>query len=105
MKMLPIQSTIEKAATEGLRDGGRQLMREAKNLAPEDDSDLKDSFRVTVADGEVTVAATAPHAWLQHERLDWNHPNGGQAKFLETAADSVSVEEAVAARVRAALGG
>ena len=25
------------------------------------------------------------YAWVQHEHVEFNHPNGGEAKFLETA--------------------
>jgi hypothetical protein len=29
------------------------------------------------------VRYTAPHAWLQHERREYHHKNGEQAKYLQ----------------------
>jgi hypothetical protein len=33
---------------------------------------------------EAAVGFTAPHAFVQHEHTEFNHPKGGQAKFLES---------------------
>lgn len=32
---------------------------------------------------EATVSFNTPYAARQHEELEWNHPVGGQAKYLE----------------------
>lgn len=105
MKMHPIHEVIEGAAIKGLRAGGRDVLKEARDRAPEDGGGLKKSGRVVQDDLEVHVKFTAPHAWLQHERLDYQHPNGGQAKYLETAALDTDIAAPVAKAVRAALGG
>jgi hypothetical protein len=49
------------------------------------------------------VVFRAPHAWIQHERLDYQHPDGGQAKYLETPASDKAVVDKLADGVRARL--
>ena len=55
---------------------------------PVEEGELRDSGFVgdveQQGDGfEIAFGFTADHATIQHERLDYNHPNGGQAKFVE----------------------
>lgn len=105
MRMLtPILSIVEKAAQEGLREAGRATLKRSNELAPKDDLDLVKSGRVVVDDLVVQVSYTAVHARFQHENLDFEHAEGGQAKFLELAADEVDIGRIVAEKVRGALG-
>lgn len=101
----PILSALEKAAQDGMRNGGREMLRRARDLAPVDDGDLRRSGKVVVDDMSMSVRFTAPHAVFQHEHLDWEHDGGGGAKFLEIASDEVDLSEFVAAAVEEALGG
>ncbi|MBM3717146.1 MAG: HK97 gp10 family phage protein [Actinobacteria bacterium] len=101
----PIQSVLEAAAAAGLRTGARGVLAEARDRAPVDDGDLRKSGRVVMDDLDATVKFTAPHAAIVHEKTELNHPNGGQAKFLETAALEYSLAEVVAEAVKARLGG
>ncbi|AVL96930.1 MULTISPECIES: HK97 gp10 family phage protein [unclassified Microbacterium] len=101
----PILSALEKAAQDGMRKGGREMLRRARELAPEDDGDLRRSGKVVVDDMSMSVRFTAPHAVFQHEHLDWEHDGGGGAKFLEIASDEIDLSEFVAAAVEEALGG
>ena len=39
----------------------------------------------TFADPHAEVAFTAVYAAAQHENIDWNHPQGGFAKYLQRA--------------------
>lgn len=59
----------------------------------------------TVGDGfsQVKVGYKAPHAVPVHERLDMNHPNGGQAKFLEQPmrTEASKMAEIIRSRLRA----
>lgn len=102
---VPIKSAVEQAAVKGMRAGARAVLKRSNELAPKDDEDLARNGRVRVDDLTVQVSYDSPYAVLQHERLDYEHAGGGQAKFLETAAREVSIEAAVAAEVRRALGG
>jgi hypothetical protein len=40
-------------------------------------------------DGSITaeVGFTAPYAFNQHEHLEYNHPEGGQAKYLQSVVE------------------
>lgn len=42
----------------------------------------------------VSVVYTAPYARIQHEDMTFNHPNGGQAKYLEQPARQLQAEMA-----------
>ena len=96
-------TAIEKAAHDALVDTAKEVLRTAKTLVPVDDGDLKRSGKVEAQWKEVAVVFRAPHAWLQHERLDFEHPNGGQAKYLEAAVEQVGVEAKIVGAVRARL--
>lgn len=100
----PILSAVEKAAQDGMRKGGRELLKRSRELAPRDDGDLIRSGKVVVDDLSMSVRYTAQHAVFQHERLDYGHDDGGP-KFLELASDEVDISEYVADAVREALGG
>ena len=95
---------IEKAAREALRDTAKEVLARAKENVPVDDGGLRRSGKIRVDDLSVMVRFTAPHAWLQHERLDYKHDDGG-AKYLERAVDEVGVENAIIAGVQARLRG
>lgn len=53
---------------------------------------------------EAVVSFTVPHAAVQHERLDYIHPKGGRAKYLEANLQEMAGRYkrviAAAARVR-----
>ena len=93
---------IEKAAREALRDTAEEVLKRAKEKVPVDDGDLRRSGRVTMDDVTVRVSFRAPHAWLQHERLDYKHDDGGP-KYLERAVDELGVEADVISGVAARL--
>ncbi len=101
----PLLGPIEKAAQDGLKVGAKAMLARARELAPRDDDDLVKSGGVRVDDLTAQVSFTAFHARFQHENLDYEHPHGGQAKFLEAAAAQVAVEEYVAQHIAEALGG
>ena len=101
----------EKAGLKALRTGGESILTEAMDETPVDTGTLRRSGTVTVGkrpDGvQVYAAAEAgtdmakafpseigkekavyisfstPYARRQHEELDYNHPRGGKAKYLE----------------------
>lgn len=106
MKMhMPVLSTIEAAAVEAMKGTAREVMAEARLRAPVEDGDLKRRSRIAVDDLEVRIVFSSPYAWIQHERLDFDHPNGGEAKFLENAIDALDVGDMVAGKVQAVLRG
>lgn len=94
---------IERAARDAIQATAKKVLRVSKALVPVDRGDLRKSGRVRVDGTTVTVSYSAPHAFLQHERLDYKHPGGGQAKYLESAVDQVGAEATIIAGVRARL--
>lgn len=100
----PILSTIEKAAQNGLREAARAVLKRARDLSPTDTGDSDKSGFTRVDDLTMQVGFTSPVSRFQHENLDYQHPGGGQAKFLEAAVDEVDVAGIMAARVRKETG-
>jgi hypothetical protein len=98
-----ILTEIEKAAREALRDAAKAVLKRAKELAPKDEGDLRRAGRVSVNDVDIRVVFRAPHAWLQHERLDYKHPAGGGPKYLERAVDELGVEADILSGIKARL--
>lgn len=72
---------------------GNVIMTEAKRRTPADTGTLRGSGYVEnpVMSGNTAKTtlgfggAAKAYAVVQHERLDFKHPNGGEAKFLENA--------------------
>lgn len=101
-----------------LHEGAERILDASQPLVPVEEGILKASGRVeqdgitTVVtygrddDGDGTHAPSNQYVIPVHENLEANHPNGGQAKFLEDAASTAALDamEAVAMSLRAALG-
>ena len=101
----------EEAGLKAMRTGAEVILTEAIDEAPIDTGTLRRSGTVTVGklpDGErvfeaagagnemkdafpgksgkekaVYISFNTPYARRQHEELDYNHPRGGKAKYLE----------------------
>lgn len=101
----PILSTVEKAAQDGLRAAGREVLQRARELSPTLTGESDKSGFVAIDDLTVQVGFKSKVSRLQHENLDYQHPQGGQAKFLETAVDEIDIGATIAAHVRKALDG
>jgi hypothetical protein len=97
---------MKEVSIEGLEEVGLDLLGKAVRQAPVDTGDLRGSGSVSfggnviaqgtkeggvVATGkagrsakpEVTVGFSVPYAHRQHEDLEYHHPRGGKAKYLE----------------------
>ena len=102
----------EEAGLKALRTGAEAILTEAIDEAPVDTGTLRRSGTVTVGklpDGArvyeaaesgnemkdafpdpvgkektVYISFNTPYARRQHEELDYEHPRGGKAKYLET---------------------
>ena len=100
---LPLLTTVEKAAQDGLREGGRALLKRARELSPTLTGESDKSGFVRVDDLTLQVGFSSLVSLLNHENLDWHHPDGGQAKFLEAALQEVDVIDYVYANIVKAL--
>ncbi len=90
--MARLSSTVqqyEAAIQAGLREWAETVEARSNENAPKDTEELVDSSGIAVDDFTGQVFYTADHARIVHEDLDAEHPKGGDAKFLERAADEV----------------
>lgn len=77
---------IEDAVRDGLVEIGTDLAGRSAEEAPVDKGDLRGNATVDVSQAQkmiVRVGYSLPYALRQHEELNYNHPRGGKAKFLE----------------------
>ena len=86
--------TVETVPTQILLEEAPRIEETAKIRTPEKTGKLKESVKVRVSRDKrkpgLYAQASArnrgyDYALIQHENLSYNHPNGGQAKFLESA--------------------
>ncbi len=89
----------EPAIKAGLKEWAETVEENSNARAPRDDGDLVASSGTHVDDLTGQVYYTAEYAHYQHEDLDLDHPNGGEAKFLERAADEVDGTEILAKHI------
>ena len=74
------------AATEGLALAAEHLLGKARAIVPLETGQLSRSGRAEVDRAGLLAAVSfdTVYAVRQHEELTWRHPNGRQAKYLET---------------------
>ena len=107
MKMyLPLLSAIESAAQSALAEVADATLERSNALIPEDTGETKQTGFSRTDDLTAQVGYTSFIARLQHENLENEHPTGGQAKFLEIAANEMRplVGPTIAAHLRGKLG-
>lgn len=76
------EGTLRASATIAVEVNGTRFQGRAGKAA------AISAARAAVAEGRtldlsVEVSFNTPYAAVQHERLDFNHPKGGEAKYLE----------------------
>lgn len=77
---------MKQRADGAMHENALDLMGRSAAIAPIEYGELRASADVRrIADGvyEVGFYGQGIKALVQHERLDFNHPKGGQAKYLE----------------------
>ena len=91
-----IVDQVNAAALDGMTEATEVLLAQAVDQTPWVEHLLRNSG---VAEAEATpegvagvVSFNTPYARRQHEELDWNHPNGGNAKYLERPANAFGDE-------------
>lgn len=79
---------IRRAVVDAVTRIGEDALGEATRRAPIEEGTLRGSGDLDVEEGRASVTATVSfntvYAARQHEELDWRHPRGGQAKYLES---------------------
>lgn len=80
---------IAEVVDKALLEIGADLQNKSVNRAPVDTGRLRRSFMVDdseLARHKITAGYSPEvdsYSLVQHERLDFNHPKGGEAKYLE----------------------
>ena len=90
----------------GLRLAAEAVLAESNSRAPVRDGALRASGSTAVSGDEAAIGYSIIYAARQHEEIGWNHPNGGQAKYLETAvtAKAGEVGQIIANAVKRGMG-
>lgn len=105
---------LEVAARRGMLEAGQKILELSNEHAPTEPDPRHGQHltetgfvRADIIDGEdvVIVGYEAFWAGWQEVHEDWNHPHGGEAKFLELAVGASEAEflATVAEHVRAAM--
>lgn len=81
------KALARQAAKQALQICAADLQGKSAMQAPIDTGDLRANCFVSPVQVEnteiyVEVGYDLPYAMVQHERLDFNHPKGGKAKYL-----------------------
>lgn len=97
---------ITAAAEAGVFEGAEVLLDQSVEITPVQDTILRVSGKATQDGPRSAVSFNTPYAVRQHEELSYNHPNGGEAKYLEKPANSFmpTLEAIVAAAIRRETG-
>jgi len=91
-------------AVQGVRLAGEHVLQVSNGRVPLLEGTLERSGRVSdpEIDGDQIVGAVSydtPYAVRQHEETDYHHPNGRQAKYLESSVnDTAGVQRAIIAQ-------
>lgn len=103
----PILDIVEQAAQDGLREVVEHVLVESDLRTPKDDGDLVSSGGVGVDDLRANVSYKSFYAPWIHERVDFKHEDGGEAKFLENAveAETSNLVQIMARAARGVAGG
>lgn len=101
------ERNLRRAAARGLYFGAEHVLGVSNDKVPLDEAALQRSGTASVDEGDLTgmVSYDTPYAVPQHERLDYRHAPGREAKYLENALNSerAVVFALVAAQMRRSL--
>lgn len=80
-----ITGSLDDAIRDALQAGGELLRDAAVERTPIETSTLRGTAKVSTDGEKAAVSYNTRYARRQHEEIGWNHPGGGEAKFLENA--------------------
>lgn len=83
-----IEKRVNDAAGNALDQIASELLAESQQLCPKErgfNGGLVSTAKIEIDKENLSVklSYSAPHAHLQHEKLNYKHKNGEQAKFVE----------------------
>ncbi|WP_267244350.1 hypothetical protein [Streptomyces sp. PR69] len=102
-----VERELRAAAAHGLFLSGEHVLGESQAVVPIDEAALARSGAVSVDEAAMAAAVSydTPYAVVQHERLDFRHAPGRQAKYLEEPLNAARTRIAaiLAAQLRRAM--
>ncbi|MFE9906412.1 hypothetical protein [Streptomyces achromogenes] len=103
----PATRALREGAVRGLFLAAEHVLGKADQVVPLDEAALQRSGAASVDAPSLTamVSYDTPYAVVQHERLDYRHAPGRQAKYLEGPLNAAraEVQALIAAEVRRAM--
>lgn len=78
-----IRNSIHQNINQQISDVAHDLLSKSIERAPIDTGELRGSGFVEIEGSNAIVAYSTQYALKQHEELNYNHSNGGEAKYLE----------------------
>lgn len=103
-----IKQNVRSATARGLYLAAEVVLARSREIVPWDESTLSRSGAASVDEGAQVSAVSyaTPYAVVQHERLDFRHRNGRQAKYLEQPLGEMQpqIRAAIESQLRGALG-
>lgn len=103
----PSLAAVRAAAEAGVKEAAEAILKAARENAPVDEGDLRESGDVTMSGMTATITFDEVYAKKQHEDMRLQHPGGGGPKFLERAMGSerTRARQIIADHIRRSLGG
>ena len=105
-----ITEQVKAGARNGVMDAAQAVATASQKLTPVLEGVLRAATHVhmPVQDGDEIVGGVGNnmvYAARQHEETTWNHPRGGQAKFMETAMqqNEDAVRQAIINHIKGAI--
>lgn len=80
-----VTGDLDAAIQDALQAGGELLRDAAVQRTPVETSTLRGTAKVSTSPTKAAVSYDTVYARRQHEEIGWNHPGGGEAKYLENA--------------------
>ena len=82
-KTAGLEGAVKSKQADAARDIAGFLLDEANKTVPLEEATLERSGFADSDEDTAVVAYDTPYAVVQHEMMDWNHPGGRRAKWLE----------------------
>lgn len=102
-----VVAALRPAAAHGAFLAAEYVLGESQAVVPLDEAALSRSGTASVDEGDLTAAVSydTPYAVIQHERMDFRHAPGRQAKYLEQPLfqSRAQVQAIIAAQLRRAI--
>jgi hypothetical protein len=105
-----VERAVRTAAARGVQLWAEHVLTESRAKVPHDEGTLERSgavvpSRVSPSTLDAAIVYDTPYAVIQHENMDFRHPGGREAKYLENALNAAKTvgPKIVATQIKRAL--